>query len=822
MKKLSLLILTVLCSIQLNAQTGYAVTGLNLMPNTTLTSCDTSITVGYYAQTAANNAQTAFDLPFIMTGSNFVPSQFQFSISWGDGVMNQYNGGVSTSGTSINLNPAPAHTYPGPGTYTLITYVINFANQTSAVDTVILTLGSCSMPIYSIVQVDCNNDGTIDSSLNNTPVPLILSGSGQTYTGTTTGTFYNFTGIEPGFYSLTVDPAWLAANNYTIDNIQGPAMLSTGAGPQTVVIVLNCGNGGGNTAPMCVNGQVYCDQNGDGQFNGNDTPINNAPVTVNYGNGSMIVYTNNQGNYSATYMGIPNVTSNVSISNNWLSQNGYTSNNTMDSILNLGCNAGAVPPNASFPVNCGGNNGNPNCFSGYVFCDANNNGTMDAGELPLASAPVILNASQNMNNVNSVTVYTDSNGYFIYCGTLSNTNYVIATINSTYLNYLGYTANFQVITLTPNQNGMFSINCGGGAGNQCADLWTTVTPWIGYYQNSTAYIRLNWGNYGPTGSGNYTLTFTFPAGITVNTGSINTAGYTLTGNTLTWNLTNAWSGYSMNDIITFSVPGGLTNGANHYFTSTITPTGNVQDCNTSNNNGNLLQILGNSYDPNDKSIVKSSMYNNGTYAAEEIETGVDDFLTYTIRFQNTGTAPAQNIVVVDTLDTQLNLSTFYLVHSSHDVDVVDMGNNVYHFEFNGINLPDSTSNEPLSHGQFTYRIQENTGNVTFSEITNTAYIYFDWNAPIVTNTTYNVNVNLESIGENQLNYHVFPNPAQDNIQVNLEGSFDVELLDITGKSILNGTFDSQAKLDVSQLNAGVYLLRLVQEGKSDLVKIIKN
>jgi uncharacterized repeat protein (TIGR01451 family) len=574
---------------------------------------------------------------------------------------------------------------------------------------------------------------------------------------------------------------------------------------------------------MCVNGQVFCDQNGDGIYNGNDSPLNNAPVTVNYGNGAMIVYTNMQGMYSASYLAVAGASSLVSISGNWLTQHGYTANNTYDTVINLGCNAGAVPPTVSFPVNCGANNGNPNCYSGFVFCDANNNNIMDAGELPLAFAPVVLNATPNMNNIASVTVYTDSTGYFIYCGPISNTNYVTATVDQSYLNYLGYTPNFGVITLMINQNGLLPINCGGGAGNGCADLWTTVTPWIGYYQNTTAYIKLNWGNYGPSASGNYTLTLTFPAGITVNTGSINTLGYSIAGNTITWNLSNAWSGYSATDIITFNIPGGLTNGANHYFTSTISPTGNVQDCNLQNNNGNLLQILGNSYDPNDKNVVRSSFYqDNVIYGVDEIELGIDDILTYTIRFQNTGTAPAQNIVVVDTLDAQLDLSSFSLIHSSHPVQVVNMGNGILHFEFNGIWLPDSTSNEPESHGEFSYRIQENVGNGNFSEITNTAYIYFDWNEAIVTNTTLNINTTLNSIVSSEAkNVRLYPNPGKDMLTLESPGPFEYQITDLYGRRLLEGEGVNVVSLVPTHWKSGPYLLTVRNSSGSSSYRWIK-
>jgi len=265
----------------------------------------------------------------------------------------------------------------------------------------------------------------------------------------------------------------------------------------------------------------------------------------------------------------------------------------------------------------------------------------------------------------------------------------------------------------------------------------------------------------------------------------------------------------------------LINGANHYFTSTITPTGNIQDCNAQNNNGSLLQILGNSYDPNDKNVARPEIYNNGLFGATEIETGVDDILTYTIRFQNTGTAPAQNIVVVDTLDSDLDLSTFNLVSSSHAVELVNMGNGIMHFEFNGIWLPDSTSNEPLSHGQFTYRIRENAGNVNMSEITNTAYIYFDWNAPIITNTTYNVNTWIEGIDEASDLFKVFPNPTTDAVTIEARDAFNYTVYDLNGRAMIQGKGNTIETLSLQSLMNGQYILSLNTGNSTRNLKVTK-
>jgi uncharacterized repeat protein (TIGR01451 family) len=214
------------------------------------------------------------------------------------------------------------------------------------------------------------------------------------------------------------------------------------------------------------------------------------------------------------------------------------------------------------------------------------------------------------------------------------------------------------------------------------------------------------------------------------------------------------------------------------------------------------------------------LYNSG-WGPTEIETGVDDILTYTVRFQNTGTAPAQNIVVVDTLDSDLDLSTFTLVSSSHAVELVNMGNGVMHFEFNGIWLPDSTSNEPLSHGQFTYRIRENVGNVNMSEITNTAYIYFDWNAPIITNTTYNVNVWVEGIDEASDLFKVFPNPTKDIITIEGNEEFNYTLFDLNGRAMMQGKGNNMETISLQSLMNGQYILTLNIGNSTRNLKVTK-
>jgi len=75
-------------------------------------------------------------------------------------------------------------------------------------------------------------------------------------------------------------------------------------------------------------------------------------------------------------------------------------------------------------------------------------------------------------------------------------------------------------------------------------------------------------------------------------------------------------------------------------------------------------------------------------------------LTYKIRFQNTGTDTAFNIVVLDTLSDLLDVSTFVPLVSSHPYALEIVDSNVLKYSFENIMLPDSNINEPGSHGLF--------------------------------------------------------------------------------------------------------------------------
>jgi uncharacterized repeat protein (TIGR01451 family) len=790
--------------------TGFAINGLSLGPNAVTSSCDSTLSIGFSAVNPMTSSANYFDLPYVINGNNFNGFQFQAVVNWGDGATSNSGGGTSTTGTNISMNPPLNHTYNSAGTYTVTTTVYNPANQTYAMDSVQITVGSCTAYFYCMIQVDCNNDGTIDSQIN-APVPVTLSNGFNTYTDTLQNNMFSLNNIWAGNYNISIDPAWLSANNYVIGNIIPSPLIFISGGVSTTLITLNCAS---QTTTLCASGQVYCDANDNGVMDNGETPIANAPISVN----GTVTYTNANGFYNISYSGNIGDTAELSISSNWLTQNGYSVLNNNGSNLNYitgtPCNSGVPVSNVNFPLSCNGTVTPTLCYSGYVFCDANANGVMNAGEQPLTYAPVTLYNNTATNS--SVTVYTDSTGYFSYCGQYSTSTYLFATISQNWLIYNGYNPTVGVITLVGSTSsttttGYLAVNCGGTT-TTCSDVWTTVSPWIGYYQNNIAYIKLNWGSYGPSPVGAYSLSFTYPAGVSPILSSIQNSNYTISGNTITWNLTNSATSFTNNDVIQFSVPGGLINGAQHFYTSTIAPTGPVNDCGTYNNNGSLLQILGNAYDPNDKNA--STDYMNENYPIGYLDAFIDDALTYTIRFQNTGTAPAQNVYIIDTLSTLLDWTSFTLIEASHPMQVVNLGNGILRFEFNQIWLPDSTTNEPESHGQLTYRIREIPTNAIMSIIENTAYIYFDWNAPIVTNTTFHQNMWLDQIDELEGGLSIFPNPAQTQISLGITEPTFIQIKDINGKVIFNERVEVGQTIQVQALESGIYMIEGgIQKGK---------
>jgi uncharacterized repeat protein (TIGR01451 family) len=254
-------------------------------------------------------------------------------------------------------------------------------------------------------------------------------------------------------------------------------------------------------------------------------------------------------------------------------------------------------------------------------------------------------------------------------------------------------------------------------------------------------------------------------------------------------------------------------------------------------------------DPNDKRVWPSrpeeSMSNY---------TQLDETLTYMIRFQNTGNDTAFTVRLEDQLSTDLDWSTFRPVTSSHDyrVSLREGGNLEVLYE--NILLVDSLTNEPESHGFFTFEIQPRAGLDDFTAIENTAAIYFDFNRPVITNTTKStlvetldadadgymffeecndqnaaINPGVADIPGNGIDENcdgvdgttsvpafssrileLAPNPTRDAVRLRLADVADYRyaLYNLQGRRVVEAGFRGEVSIDLTGLPAGTYLLRV--------------
>ncbi len=196
------------------------------------------------------------------------------------------------------------------------------------------------------------------------------------------------------------------------------------------------------------------------------------------------------------------------------------------------------------------------------------------------------------------------------------------------------------------------------------------------------------------------------------------------GDTLTYTVAD-WSALTTSAFFFIAVADTMAQvGQQICFKAIVTAAGDV---NAANDTATQCYTIVNSYDPNDKQVSPVDVIDNTA-----------QWLTYTIRFQNTGTAPAIDIYVIDTLDAALDISTFQLLDYSHPPQVqVFNTERRARFTFTNINLADSLHNEPESHGYIQYRVKTLPGLNCGTQLGNAAHIYFDFNAPVATNAALN-------------------------------------------------------------------------------------
>ncbi|WP_460218784.1 DUF7619 domain-containing protein [Psychroserpens sp. MEBiC05023] len=247
----------------------------------------------------------------------------------------------------------------------------------------------------------------------------------------------------------------------------------------------------------------------------------------------------------------------------------------------------------------------------------------------------------------------------------------------------------------------------------------------------------------------------------------------------------------------------------------------TNDLVVSNNYSTLSEIVVGSWDPNDK------MEAHGPQIKYDDFITSDEYLYYTIRFQNLGTAAATFIRIDDVLDNQLDETSFQMLRSSHDYVVTRTDNNLEWF-FEDINLPAEQDDELGSQGYVYFRIKPKVGYAIGDVIPNTAAIYFDFNAPVITNRFDSefVEESLSITETSFTSFDMFPNPAKEQITIVMNDvsfeSTEISIMDLQGKLIVNHNIsgDNRLEVDISSLHSGLYFVKVTVNTASVVKKLV--
>ncbi|WP_298392417.1 T9SS type A sorting domain-containing protein [Flavobacterium sp.] len=285
-------------------------------------------------------------------------------------------------------------------------------------------------------------------------------------------------------------------------------------------------------------------------------------------------------------------------------------------------------------------------------------------------------------------------------------------------------------------------------------------------------------------------------------------------NALTWNVGTLVPFQSGEILVTFNVNSPTENPAVNIgdvlnFTASINPI--VNDALPNDNTFNFNQIVVGSYDPNDKECLEGTIINPSM---------IGSYVHYKIRFENTGTYPAQNVVIKDEIDTtKFDISSLQIMDTSHSC-VTRITNNKVEFIFENINLP---FDDAINDGHVVFKIKTKPTLSVGSTISNLANIYFDYNFPIVTNTATSTFTALNSNEVENKSIEIYPNPTTELINISSKDLIKtIEMYDIQGRLLMTKLNDSlNATLDLSNQNTGTYFVKVITDYGIKIEKVLK-
>jgi hypothetical protein len=447
-----------------------------------------------------------------------------------------------------------------------------------------------------------------------------------------------------------------------------------------------------------------------------------------------------------------------------------------------------------------------------AFIDTNNNGIKESNEENFDRGNFIYSINGGEEHVinafsgvfylyesNPLNVYNlqfDINPNNVYCdgqSTVATSSYSNVTVSAG----SGMTTYNFAITVVP-----------------CSDVEVFVLPTNnprpGFINQNKIVIR-NIGNQ-PISTG--TVTFIKDNAVAIT--SVSPAATTSNSSGFTYNFSNLLPNQVRNIVVDMQIPTIPTVSLGQLITNSATVVLAISESNLLNNNTNLTSTIVGSYDPNEKSESHGGKILYSSFTA-------DDYLTYTILFENTGTAEAINVRVEDLLEVKLDETTVRMIRASSNYVLDKVGSNLT-WRFEGINLPPSNGSATIGHGEITFQVKPKTGYAIGDVISNTANIYFDFNPPITTDpclTEFVAVLGNENFAFSSLQF--FPNPVINRLSIKNQSIIDeIAVTSVLGQNMMIQKVDDiQSELDLSALKRGVYFVKITSKGTQKTFKVLK-
>ncbi|MEL7221092.1 MAG: FG-GAP-like repeat-containing protein, partial [Bacteroidota bacterium] len=434
-------------------------------------------------------------------------------------------------------------------------------------------------------------------------------------------------------------------------------------------------------------------------------------------------------------------------------------------------------------------------LSGFNYYDENTNGQRDSTEIGIPfNAVNIMPGGQ--------TQFTSTSGSYGFV--LENGQYNLSAGTPEHWMLASTPATFDLNI--ENETVLTDINFGFVPAVDLQEL--SINTSSGFTRcNAIIPFWINIANTGTTTVNGGELMLNLPVGVEVVSADIEPDN--ITDNTLEWNLPTVLPFDQRTILLQLQMPGAEQLGDTLTFLSTVSIMDDLGNLVVSDETRFDSEIRC-AYDPNDKLVepARDGVFN---------PTLVDEALTYTIRFQNTGTDTAFQVRIEDQLDAHLDWSTFHPLAASHPFVATINDGGLVTFLFEGIQLVDSLTNEPESHGYVKYSIMPMNNLLEGTEVLNMAYIFFDLNPPIVTNTTntFVSSLRIEQPDNTLIAVTIFPNPTRDRFSIDFQhneralvSGFSVR--HISGQLVASQKVDqlSPITIEAESWPAGSYILEL--------------